>query len=69
MSYVGIEDCPVGIRVTTYDPLKCEERGLFITIEDRLYKKTTSEIEAENILSNGEKKRTKKFKDNYAINT
>jgi len=69
MSYLGIEDSPLGIRVTVYDPLRCEEKGIFITIEEKFYKKTSAQLDSENTLSNGQKKRAKKYKDAYLINS
>jgi len=57
MSYLGIEDSPLGIRITIYDPLRCEEKGIFVTIEEKFYKKTQAELDTENTLSNGQKKR------------
>lgn len=53
MSYVGIEDSPLGVKVTIYDPFRCEEKGIFITVEDKFYKKSQTELDSENTLSNG----------------
>ncbi|KAL4494472.1 hypothetical protein ABPG72_019882 [Tetrahymena utriculariae] len=69
MCYMGLEDEPLGIKVTIYDPLRCEEKGIMITLEDKLYKKTQAELDLLNLNSNGKKKRTKKYKDSYTINS
>ncbi|EAR95090.2 hypothetical protein TTHERM_00641170 (macronuclear) [Tetrahymena thermophila SB210] len=69
MCYMGLEDEPLGIKVTIYDPLRCEEKGIMITLEDKLFKKTQAELDQLNLNSNGKKKRTKKYKDSYTINS
>lgn len=69
MAYVGVEDRPIGVKVTIYDPLRCEEKGLFITLLGESFKKTQKELDQQSVLMNGAKKRTRKYRDEYFINS